>query len=484
MKLRSPSEQDNKPAKPIHVLPNEQSISYRYQYPETAPYALVSIQFPVYYDSTTVPQMNQLTSLKTLPAEGLSHLVNEQVVKSAYFAGEFYKYLSARLPANSVMLVPTRIEVANDGTVTNKPLSKGVPSVLSIDFYAHVNPQRVRVNLKSQGGFSNDDTFGNRLKVYTNIYNTVDPAKTELLAGTPLFNKKTNRFGLNLADYYNSRCNGSSLTSVASVEGRGVTSKLPIQNNSFFELPTTATTKQFSLHASFDESEPLFSPLWSTYSDVIISYLNQSEPKEHEGEMIAPEVAEIDPAMGKYFQSGATSNKSALDAMKASFFRVLLNKERAELFAPLSETTADELYTGEFGKSTRELLKSELNYYDKYTAAQRRKMAASLIGIAATAGSIATSITVPTYGIGAALTAVAMVSGAIAVNEGKLQQSMTQYFREFEDAASCGQRKFVMKFDNDVIEVAGDSIQSLRKEAKDRYKDIFDVSSDLASSNQ
>lgn len=111
-------------------------------------------------------------------------------------------------------------------------------------------------------------------------------------------------------------------------------------------------------------------------------------------------------------------------------------------------------------------------------------MAASLIGIAATAGSIATSITVPTYGIGAALTAVAMVSGAIAVNEGKLQQSMTQYFREFEDAASCGQRKFVMKFDNDVIEVAGDSIQSLRKEAKDRYKDIFDVSSDLASSNQ
>lgn len=452
---------------------DEKRVKYTHAFDKLSSHALITIRFPAIYEQAALPHLNTLPGLMHVTESGIGQLVNEQVIKSSYFAVELYNYLRERLPKDSVILVPSKLTF-KDGKVSAEPLSKSVPTVLTVEMVTHVDPERIKASSKQGAGvFSADDTYGNKLKLFCNVYRTGTDGKEHLIAGSPLFNKHANKYGLSVADYYNAKCAGQSLKTVNMIHDRSVVSKLPVQDSDFFDLPTQSSCpgSMFKLHVSnTDKAHPLFEKLWGTYSDVLISYLNLDAPKWDDS-MLSHSVADLDPGLPALLEH--TDKDSHHSDSRVRFAKQYLLKERTELYAPLSAKTCETIYNGEFGDSVRALLKSELDYERKYSASQKRKIAAGVFSFAATAGSIATSLAVPTYGVQGLLSTLAVASAAIATNETKLQTELTKCFHDYDHHATGVQRKFMLKFGDEVVEVAGDSVDELRTKVRERYHTIF-----------
>lgn len=74
-------------------------------------------------------------------ARNKSHLyANEAINKTAYFALEFYHGLTRKLPPQSVILQPLEVTVDSMGRLVSEPVNEYPPSVLVVDFFIYRAP--------------------------------------------------------------------------------------------------------------------------------------------------------------------------------------------------------------------------------------------------------------------------------------------------------------------------------------------------------
>jgi hypothetical protein len=76
----------------------------------------------------------------------------QMIVRSTYFAVEFYEQLRKRLPPNSVALQPMSIDLDEQGHLTLNSPNTMTPAVLYVDFFAYYAPERTRIALPETFG--------------------------------------------------------------------------------------------------------------------------------------------------------------------------------------------------------------------------------------------------------------------------------------------------------------------------------------------
>ncbi len=455
--------------------PLQEASEFNKTYPPDAPYALVAIRFPAEYTNNFIHNANRLQQFRKDPLTVIRSYVDEQLLKSAYYAVEFYNYCSARLPAESVILEPMKIGFSSKGKVVAIPIRETVPALMHVEIFSSINLERLRTaNL----GAIHKDTFAE----FVNIIGRLEEATkcgARAVAGHPV--QCDDHFGLSIADFYNSIGNNIQPRYVDRVEGSPVISNGPAQADKFYEL---RTAYKFPPKLII-EPEKLIDgqgnaaccPIWSKFQDIIEVTLRHQNFRELQPYLMADYVEDIDPDMAQLLRHGVNVEEtSGTTRRKLELLSRYMDNERRQIFALEAQRTEEALYSGELGDSIRTIAKSELEYLKHRSASKKRQYAEGVLGIAAGATSLIASASMPTPALGNLLSTMTFASVGMVQNEGRVRQRLTDTYQQFEKQNTELQKTFMLKFGNEALEVSGSNLDELRAKFKEKYQQKFAAS--------
>ena len=458
-------------AKVINRHKNE--VVFSQTYPKNYPFPLVAIRFPVDYENLFSINVQSLKAFKKSKPVVAENLVNEQVVKSAYFAAEFYHYLKPRLPEHSIVLIPTKLQFGKDGKVVAQPMFKSLPAMVCIDFFADVNRKRV----ENSTNLDSEDTFGNRLKTVLSIRG-IEQGKLQLIAGSAVIDPSSHTCGETVESFYNNTCTGLKLKNVANVEGRPVHSKGTYEKEAFCELEKTfkCRNKAIALQAQTPAGgvTPAAAGAWGQYSDFVIEKLNTQNFDADKPVLMTEYLKDLTPDFCER-HSKASNDNEVVHKRKDAYLTHYIARERDHVFAPQSQKLGDELWKGAFGDAMRTQIKAEGDYAKKVEASKRRQGIATALSLASAAGAVATAVSAPQTGLAPLLVSVSIAGGAIVKTESSLQKQLRECFSTLDMNLNQNEISFLLKLDGDVVEVSGKNIDELRTRMQQGYDKRFNI---------
>jgi|GEM_PF-4867976 len=435
---------------PLYTLPKLRRTPaqkpLKVSYPDKYPLPLVSIQFPADHSETFVDEIANFKMLKKEKKEAVNQLVEEQVLKSTYLACQLYEYLKTYLPEKSVVLVPTTLQTDGNGKVISFPVNKPIPSVVQVDLFSQINLLRIK---KPQVTICQPDTFGE--KALTNIcMSTPIDGNREIFAA--------DRTGRNIESFYNNELNKQKTKS-----DKSKIKKVTIRQDFRFQ------PKDIEAEAKGKSTDPAAKEQLRCYANLIVEALNKQDLEKTRPLLLAEYVDDIAPDLTQALTS-STSKAEDLQR-KEKFFNYCLSAMREQLFTKESDTLADVIYKGDFGKQFRTAVNSEYQYEKKELNSQRRQcLAIALCGATAGAGLVAMAAAAP---IAAFHMAMAGAAVAVAGHETTLQGKLRNDFQKTWTDSHKAQVSCMLTLDNDTIEVRGDGAEGFRKSMKEAYDKRF-----------
>lgn len=458
------------------------SEKWKNVFPSDAPYALVSIRFPSEYGGNFVRNMIRLRAFRRDTLSTCRAFVNEQVLKSAYYATEFYSYLSSRLPEDSVVLEPCKLAFSADGDVVCNPIRKCVPSVITVDLFANISVDRVRdtTNSRSHKKISNGDTFANHFSIVPNF--TVATKNGPVpFAGVPVIGRAGNAVaGMNAERFYNSVCNNEEPKAADRIGDMFVTDNQDETGDRYISVRTDFISPEQLIAeperlVDGDGRVPCLRT-WKLFTHIIESRLLSKNLADIQPFLIAPFIEDFDPALAELLNNGTSVQQtSGTVRHKLELLSRYMENERRKIFALVAQRTEESLYSSELGDSIRTMAKSELEFLKRRQSSKRREYAAAALGLAAGAGSLAAAVSMPTPALSNILTTVSFASVAMLQNENLLQQKLAETYQQFERQSNDAQTTFMLKFGNDALEVSGKNVDALRAQFKEKYQSQFEA---------
>ncbi len=431
----------------LRRMPEQKQL--KIAYPEKYPFPLVSIQFPADHSATFVDEVSNFKLLKKEKKEHVTQLVEEQVLKSSYLACQLYEYLKTYLPEQSVILVPTNLQTDGNGKVVNFPVNKPIPAVIQIDLFSEINLLRYK---KPDQTVWQPDTFA-------------DKALTSLSMSAPIGNQHATFANCkpfhNIEFFYNNYLGRQKATSASAKKIRATNLK---QDFRFQPKDVESDAKETPKPIASANREQL-----RYYGNLIVEQLNKQDLEKIKSILLAEYVGDIAPDLHQSLT--ADTKPDAELQRKEKFFNYCLAAMREQLFVKESETLADVLYDGDFGKQFRTAINAEYQFEKKSMASQRRQaLAIALCGATAGVGLVAMAAAAP---IAAFHMAMAGAAVAVAGHETTLQGKLRTDFQKTWGDSHAAQVSCMLTLDDDTIEVRGDGAEGFRKSMKEAYEKRF-----------
>lgn len=465
------------PEPPIDEIPlaskdTKEQVKFSGNYQKNYPFPLVAIRFPADYEVNLAGDLVPLKGFKKTTKSTLEELVNEQVVKSAYLACDFYHHLKYRLPHNSIILVPCKLKY-DKGQVVSEPICKPLPALLDCDFFAEINPKRLQNPSSNLGG---DDTFGTHLQMFLSVSAMQDGAR-KLIAGNPVLDPATNKIGTTIETFYNNIYNGGKLKSVATVDGMPVSSKPLYEPGNFMALHTEfscpAKSIQLQVDANPGRVESAASKAWNYYGNVLIGAINSLDLEKSKDLLLCETVEEIAPDVKDLIMKRNAQHNSPLSKKKVGYFSNFVAHERHRVFGMQSEELAKRIWKDKFGNSVREQFKSELTFAKQVGASKRRQVGAGIMGLASLGGAVATAITAPSVPVSGLLAGLTVSAVGMVANEAALQKQLKESIKELSAKLDNIEIGFLLALDQETIEVQATKVDKLPIVMKQLYRQKF-----------
>ncbi len=437
----------------------EMSLSY----PQDYPFPLVGIQFPIDYENGFSRNLIGMKHFKKRSSDALESAVNEQVVKSSFLACELYEYLKKKLPPKSIVLIPTKLQYA-DGKALSVALSKPLPPVVLVDLFAEVSPARIENPSKHLGS---PDTFGDNSRVHVSITTTTG-GQRNLIAGQSVTGGG-GASGYTIENFYNIICTGGKLKRLKTEQGSESTQKF-IELSSDHKYASRAL--KYEAEGGKRAVDPATTKQFDSYWKCIDTALNSRDLAQTRSLLIAEYFDDLTPDVTDCLL-GKTKKESVMQFdKKLRFLDHAALAQRAQSYGD-SCTLSEKIVDGEFAKSLRVARYSEMNYARKVSANKRRRNLSAVLSVAGTAGSIATALACPDVPISGLLGAVGASAATVAVDLNKLQKELHETFVPAYTQGKNAQISFLMKLDDDTVEVRGENVEQFRKKVKDMYETKF-----------
>lgn len=360
----------------------QQESEFNKSYPSDAPYALVAIKFPAEYAPNFLRNMNRLKTFRHDTLSTLRTYADEQILKSAYYATEFYSYLASRLPEDSVIMEPTRIGFSSAGRVVCNPIRKTVPAVVTVELFSAISPERIRAASVSKKG---EDTFAQSINIVADFKKETKNGEISI-AGQPVIDAFTKKSGMTLAEYYNTVCNGVEPVRASRIGELSVsTSSLPSADQfcalkTSFECPTRAVMEPERLIDG--EGNVPCAEIWKLYDGIVTTALRSEDAEQLKPLMMAGFLQDFDPEMANLLAHGQRiEDATGPTRRKLKLLSRYMENERRQIFSLESCRTEDSLYASELGDSVRAIARSELAFLKHRSASKRRQYATGLIGL-------------------------------------------------------------------------------------------------------
>ncbi len=454
---------------PLYTLPKLRRTPEQKQlqvaYPDKYPFPLVSIQFPADHSETLVDEIAKFKLLKKEKKEHVTQLVDEQVIKSTYLACQLYEYLKTCLPEKSVILVPTNLQTDGNGKIISFPVNKPVPAVVQVELFSHINLLRLK---RPEVTICQPDTFGEKALTGISVSAVVD-GKREIIARDKLKQSIESFYNVQLGRQKEK--NLKTANAVRKIAIKHDFRFLPKDIEAEANDGSTPEAKAGSKAVAKDRSKPAGTAARDQlrcYGNLIVETLNKQDLEKLRPVLLSEYVDDIAP---DFAQSLSTNTKPADLERKEKFFNYCLSAMREQLFVKESDSLAEVIYTGDFGKQFRTAVNSEYQYEKKTLDSQRRQaLAIALCGATAGVGLVAMAAAAP---IAAFHMAIAGAAATVAGHEATLQNKMRTDFKKTWDNSHQAQVTCLMTLDNDTIEVRGDGAEGFRKSMKDAYEKRF-----------
>ncbi|MBX9666515.1 MAG: hypothetical protein K2X93_02805 [Candidatus Obscuribacterales bacterium] len=432
-------------------------------YPQDYPFPLVGIQFPIDYENGFSRNLIGMKHFKKRSSDALESAVNEQVVKSSFLACELYEYLKKKLPPKSIVLIPTKLQYA-DGKMLSVALSKPLPPVVLVDLFAEVSPARIENPSKHLGS---PDTFGDNSRVHVSITTTTG-GQRNLIAGQSVTGGG-GASGYTIENFYNIICTGGKLKRLKTEQGTESTQKF-IELSSDHKYASRAL--KYEAEGGKRAVDPATTKQFDSYWKCIDTALNSRDLAQTRSLLIAEYFEDLTPDVTNCLL-GKTKKESVMQfEKKLRFLDHAALAQRAQSDGD-SCTLSEKIVDGEFAKSLRVARYSEMNYARKVSANKRRRNLSAVLSVAGTAGSIATALACPDVPISGLLSAVGASAATVAVDLNKLQKELHETFVPAYTQGKNAQISFLMKLDDDTVEVHGENVEQFRKKVKDMYETKF-----------
>lgn len=303
----------------------------------------------------TVPSRNSHTSL----------YANEAINKTAYFAIEFYHILTRKLPSQSVILQPLEVFLDDYGRLVTRPVNMYPPSVLIIDFFIYRTPEK---DITKEVPL----TFGDLVSPLISIQTS--PEASPSTFGAISYVDPLVPFVHNLdSTRGGAKDNGHAfikyLSNPDSTKSLGVptTSKQPRGKNQILNFPLlnlkmkhAAIEAQAQSMSINSEKSPFFTAI-SAHINATIDALNTIDHS------LATRIGNkhfielYDPALSNKLSS---SNLGQDDYFKLQLIHKFKSLER-KFLAKQCQDYYNRLFLGDYGKSIRKLMISEMKYIAK-----------------------------------------------------------------------------------------------------------------------
>lgn len=439
---------------PIYTLPKLRRTPEQKQlkiaYPDKYPFPLVSIQFPADHSATFVDEISTFKLLKKEKKEHVTQLVEEQVLKSSYLACQLYEYLKNYLPEKSIILVPTNLQTDGNGKVINFPVNKPIPAVVQVDLFSEINLLRFK---KPEQTLWQPDTFADKAFTALSMSTPIDGSRATFAICKPI---------ANIESFYNNYL-GRQKEKVTKPTRKVHTA---ILKQDFRSEPkdVESDAKDTPKPTATASKEQL-----RYYGNLIVDQLNKQDLEKVKSILLSEYIDDIAPDLAQSLATGAKSDAEL--ARKEKFFSYCLSAMREQLFVKESDTLAEVIYDGDFGKQFRTAINAEYQFEKKSMASQRRQaLAIALCGATAGAGLVAMAAAAPIAAFHMAIAGAAMT---VAGHETSLQGKLRTDFQKTWGDSHAAQVSCMLTLDNDTIEVRGDGAEGFRKSMKEAYEKRF-----------
>jgi hypothetical protein len=460
------------PATQVAPRKRNKAAALAFKYPDSFPFPLVGIQFPVDSTGAFAGEVNSFKAFKKQAPATIEQMVNEQLVKSTYLACALYENLVSVLPAKSVVLIPTKLQFdTKNNRVVSFPLHKPISPVVLVELFSDVNLDRIK---NPSAHLKEADTFGDRARTIVSMSMPVNGKRT-VFAGLPVANAKTGEVGETIESFYNVACNGGKLKSKGTFGELAVNNKQQYTSGSFVALKT-----DFKYSHKLLASEPAKQQVMY-YSNIIVDALNSQNLQKASNALLAEFVDDMDPQLADFLLSGS-GRPPARFRDKVEFFNYCLSRERDELSSKQSGEYAKSLWAGEFGKVYRSALENEVNFVKQTAASKRKSTFGSLMAVASTAGAVAGAFA-PTYAaapITGLATSLAISAATFVATTNQLQQQARATFEQTNSASNSEAVSLVLSFGSKKVVVDGDSAEAVRKKILQLYENQFETTAGKA----
>lgn len=453
----------------VHIC--EDDLELKTKYPEHYSFPLVSIQFPADYSDTFVDHISSLDHFHKETKDNLSKLVDEQCLKSTYFACQLYEYLKARLPAKSVLLVPCKLQKDGSGKVINFPMSKPIPAVIQLDTFSWVNIGRLK---KPDAHLFEPDTFADKARTWVSMSMPI-AGKRQVFAGQEITVPDLGKLYRSIETFYNvSPDAGYWKEFKASGRSPASHDRQYVDGGGFLNLAQDFRCRREDLSreatGTADDIEPSVKTQLRYYGNLIIDALNSQDLEKIEPVLLADYVDDMAPDLSQAL-SAPDKQANQLLAKQQRYFQHCLAAMREQLQSRESDSLAGTIYSGDFGQQFRTSVNAEMEYWKKAEATQKRQvLAAAALGVALGGVAGAAAIGASSAGL---FTAMAAASGSVICREHKLENQLRSDFLKVWNDSHNAQVSCLVTLDNDTIEVRGDGAEAFRKSMKEGYEKRF-----------
>lgn len=440
-------------------------------YPADYPFPLVMVRFPTDMSSSFIDEIGALKTLQGHKRPVLEQLVNEQMVKSTYFACQLYRYLQDRLPPGSVVLMPCKLQTDDLGNVASRPFNKPIAPVVTVDLYCGISIGRVA---SPQTNLGQPDTFGDRSRTHVSMYMPVS-GKRHLFAGRAVVEPSTGHYGQNIETFYNAECRGEKLKAAKTVGALVPTNSPQYAPGTFVVLKSDFryAAKNVAAEAAGTAApgEPAAIKQLRYYGNIIVDALNSQDLEQLRPALLAESVGDIAPDLADRL-CGAGDMSDDEVARRVGFFNHCLVPMRERLFARASASVASTIYDGDFGRQYRTAVNSEMEYVKKIVAAQWREAFGTALAVASTAIAVA-GPAVTDLPVGTFFSAVAVAATTMVSMESDLQRQLHDEFIKVWNASNEVEVSCLMTLDKETIQVRGAGAEGFRANMKEGYESRF-----------